>query len=187
MSYETNLPGSVQIGYKGEKGAREIRLDISAELERWPDATPQLIYRRPVEVDAYPVVTTLESQTLIWAPDEFATEVNGSTGAAQIIFTDSSNEIIGKSRVIRVSCYSSIEPSENPPAPYESWLNQLLEAADQAADHERGAEDAQAGAETAQAGAEAAQAAAESARDETEQLIQSVATVAETTTYVIGE
>lgn len=180
MSYETHLPGSIQIGYKGEKGAREIRLDISAELEHWPDSTPQLIYRRPVEVDAYPVATTLESQTLIWAPDEFATEVHGSTGAAQIIFTDSSNEIIGKSRVIRVSCYSSIEPSENPPAPYESWLNQLLEAADQAADHERGAEDAQAGAEEAQA-------AAESARDETEQLIQSVATVVETTTYVIGE
>lgn len=180
MSYETNLPGSIQIGYKGEKGAREIQLDISKELERWPDSTPQLIYRRPVEIDAYPVVTTLEDQTLIWTPDAFATEIHGTTGAAQIIFTDSSNEIIGKSRVIRVSCYSSIEPSGIAPAPYESWINSLLESASESESSRRAAE-------VAQAGAEAAQVAAESARDETQQLVLNVASVSETMNYVTGE
>lgn len=133
MIFESNLPAYFTIGYEGEQNAREIRFDISKELERWPDSTPTLFYVRPKEQTAYPATATVEGSELVWTPDAYAMQKEGSFGAAQIVFTvDGDDMIIGKSKVMRMSIIRSIETSEDPPEPYESWIAQMLSIASDA-------------------------------------------------------
>lgn len=149
------LPELIIIGREGEQYAREIQLDISAEMALWPNSSPQLIYTRPGETDVYIAVTTHDGTTLTWVPDAFPLEKNGISGAAQIIFTTPGDEqtIIGKSKILGLYVKDSLQEGETPPDPYESWLAALTDLAAQteqyAADAETSAERAEQAAATA--------------------------------------
>lgn len=175
---DTRLPTGIAIGYEGEQYARRVALDISAELARWPGSVPTLIYIRPGERSVYPAITELDGATLTWEPDAFATEKPGSTGSAQVIFTDPGDDrtIIGKSIVMALFVNDSLgDPASDPPEPYTGWLETLTELAARAVQAEEGAEaardlaegysdtalDAKTDAVAAKEAAEAAQAAAE--------------------------
>lgn len=124
------LPKGIRIGYEGEQGARPVALDVSEGLLKWPDSIPTLLYVRPGEREAVPAPASLSGGVLTWVPDAYATQKTGSTGAAQVVFTVSGEEtVIGKSQVIPLFVNSSLEPSEDPPEPYESWIASILDAA----------------------------------------------------------
>lgn len=131
---KTHLPDEIWIGREGEQNARAITFDISTELSMWANATPTLIYVRPGEKTAYPATTTLTDGILTWIPDGFATALRGARGFIQIIFTESADEtvIIGKSKVMRMQVCESLNTSAEPPEPWESWIDDLLDAAAQA-------------------------------------------------------
>lgn len=120
---KTNLPDIVAIGYVGEQYSRVISLDVSSEMEMWPNSTPFLSYIRPNETEVYLAVTTLNGGILEWIPDAFATE-NEGFGSLQIIFTvtEDSTLIIGKSPVIPLKVKHSLDEGETPVEPDETFL-----------------------------------------------------------------
>lgn len=165
----SNLPQSVTIGRETEQYARTIELDVSVELELWPDSVPQLLYCRPGEDTPYLGVTELDGTTLKWIPDAFVMEHKGTDGQIQIVFTSSDDDItvIGKSPILRFAILCSLKTGVTPPDPYDTWIASLLAAAARAESAETGARTAQEAAEAAQEAAEAAQSASELALDKT--------------------
>lgn len=130
---KTNLPDIVAIGYVGEQYSRVISLDVSSEMEMWPNSTPFLSYIRPNETEVYLAVTTLNGGTLEWIPDAFATE-NEGFGSLQIIFTatEDSTLIIGKSPVIPLKVKHSLDEGETPVEPDETFLASVTAQAERA-------------------------------------------------------
>ena len=129
----TKLPDMITIGYVGEQNSRVISLDISDELQMWPDSTPFLSYMRPTETEVYLAVTTLENGILQWVPDAFATEIEGF-GSVQIVFAENrdSTLIIGKSAVIPLRVKRSLEDGEMPTEADETFLAAITAQAERA-------------------------------------------------------
>ena len=163
----TNLPDSIMLGWSHDQYAHGIVLDISREMEKWPESVPMLIYIRPGETVAYPATTTNNGGTLTWYPDAFATDKKGSTGSAQIAFVTAEDpqNIVGHSKVMRLAVKASIDTSTEPEGPIETWLEQMLQAAATTVTNAAAAEAAAQMAEGHKNDAEAAQEAAETARD----------------------
>ena len=163
----TNLPDTIMLGWSHDQYAHGIVLDISREMEKWPESVPMLIYIRPGETVAYPATTTNNGGTLTWYPDAFATDKKGSTGSAQIAFVTAEDpqNIVGHSKVMRLAVKASIDTSTEPEGPIETWLEQMLQAAATTVTNAEAAEAAAQMAEGHKNDAEAAQKAAEAARD----------------------
>ena len=168
---------TLALGYRGENDRTEVRFDFSAWAEEFgaPGAV-ELFVRRQGDTDAYPVALTIDGSEAVWTVSSVDTAVEG-LGEAEFVWL--LNGVVAKTAVWGTYVAPDIgQPTDEPPDPYESWMEALgemaagtlinaqrAEAAQEAAETAQGkAEDAQEAAETAQGKAEDAQEAAEAAQ-----------------------
>lgn len=142
MGLIIGLLTSLPLGYVGEGGTRTIEIDVSEWLNRWPTAEIVVHVLRP---DKYPYlpVTTVEDGVLKWTVQRDEVAVRGRGKA----FISAINKVTGdeyKSRVVQTIIAGTIEEFESVEAgdPAKGWVQQVLDARDEAADAARRAENA---------------------------------------------
>lgn len=153
----------LSVGYVGETGARPVAFDFSAWAAEYGAGVLQLLLQRPGDAEPYPVLLSIDGTTATWTPDATDTAAQGQ-GQAQLVYTVGG--VIVKNAIFRVLIAPSLGAAGDPPEPYESWLERLLQLA---AETQQNAIDAAESAELAQQSAEGAAdsdaAAAQSAAD----------------------
>lgn len=142
MGLIIGLLTSLPLGYVGEGGTRTIEIDVSEWLNRWPTAEIVVHVLRP---DKYPYlpVTTVEDGVLKWTVQRDEVAVRGRGKA----FISAINKVTGdeyKSRVVQTIIAGTIEEFESVEAgdPAKGWVQQVLDARDEAVDAARRAENA---------------------------------------------
>lgn len=156
------------IGRRGENEVTSIIFDYSAWLAEFGPGTVTLLVKRNTDADPYPVVLSHgEDNTAIWLVTSTDTAYIGNGQAEFSYLVDSQ---IKKSIVYRITVLPDIigTPSPEPPDPYETWIDTLLNLAGETQQNAEAAAGSATAAETAQGKAEDAQEAAETAQGKAE-------------------
>ena len=119
-------PGSViVIGKQGEHLATEVVFDCASWLDDVAEAGGQLqlMYMRPLDDDAYPVVCETTETELKWRVTETDLAKIG-IGFAEIRYTV--DERILKTKTMWCDIKYGLNPSEEVPVPYQPYIDQVL-------------------------------------------------------------
>ena len=163
LSAGCECAGTLGIGYRGENDRTEVRFDFSAWAEEFgaPGAV-ELFVRRQGDTDAYPVALTIDGSEAVWTVSSVDTAAEG-LGEAEFVWL--LNGVVAKTAVWGTYVAPDIgQPADDPPDPYESWMEALGEMAAGTLINAQRAETAQEGAEAAAESAETARTAAEAAQ-----------------------
>ena len=169
----------LNLGYVGETGSRQIEIDVSAWLNRWPEGAVAIEVRRP-DGSFYLAATEKEDGMLGWVVNESDVAVAGR-GMAQVIIYGVETGTVYKSRTVETIIRASIDEvlDEDAPDPMDTWVAHAAIEADRATQARIGAEEAAQRAEAAQEAigdavesAENAKEAAEDARDQAQEAVQ---------------
>ena len=125
----TQKATSVTIGRQGENKSTLISVDLSSWLDYFDElGTFSLWHQRFGEDTKYPVSITQDAGVVEWLVTSTDTAIVG-VGKCEIVYTI--NDVIMKSKIFDAVVEKSItgEESETPPQ-FESWVNDVLSAAD---------------------------------------------------------
>lgn len=119
----------IPLGYVGENEATEVQFDLSPYIMKFGDGSYTLMHKRNGEAEPYPVSTQRDGNTLKWIVRS-ADVAKPGIGTAAIILR--MQDQIVKDWYMETFVLNSIGISETPPEPWESWVAQVLAAADRA-------------------------------------------------------
>lgn len=139
----------IRIGYEGENIVTAITFNLQMWIEEFGIGAAVLHVQRNGDANAYPVPLTIENGAATWEITSTDCAKHGR-GAIQIVYT--AGEQVKKSPIFTIICSASIEGTDTPPDPYESWLATLTELTATTETNARRAEDAAERAEEAAEG-----------------------------------
>ena len=121
----------LQIGVQGENIANAIQFDMSTWIAEYPSAHIHVLFKPYNSNVPSPVLSQLDENILTWRPSYTATAVTG-VGYTEVRAIDPDTGLVKKSRIIPTSVENSVSGTdgEDPPSPFEEWVNQVLAAAD---------------------------------------------------------
>lgn len=118
---------SLKIGQHGENLATDIKMDVSDWVAIHPDAHYHCLFKRPGEVQVLPVLSSFEDGILTWSVRAWECGVIG-VGYLEVMAVDPDTGMVAKSRVIPCSVEDSIIDDEGPVPPEMSWVEEVIEA-----------------------------------------------------------
>lgn len=122
------------IGMSGEINARSVQIDIDNLISRWPQGRPSLWIMRHGDAEAYPVNVTIDGTVLTWHIAEADAAIAG-WGRYEIQMTDAQTNLLGKSETGKIYVGRALTSGDGtPPEAAQSWVSQVLSAADRAED-----------------------------------------------------
>lgn len=121
----------LNLGRVGENNITEFVFDYSNWTEEFGEGTLSLVLKRQGDEEGYPKSMTTENLQSTWVVDQTDT-ANEGIGEAQLTYTVNSE--IKKSVIYLTKTCPSIEPVGPAPDPYQSWLDQMVEAKEAAED-----------------------------------------------------
>lgn len=133
MKTITASPGIVlPLGREGENNARQILFDITDwQAEFGADGTVTLLAQLPDATDPYPVAVSVSGSTVTWLVSSADTSQPGAFGHAELQYRI--GDVVVKSSVWQTFISNALgTPSPIPPEPQQAWVDQVLEAAQQA-------------------------------------------------------
>ena len=153
----------VNLGHNGDHLAKDIIVNVSGLLTKWPEASIDVIVRRPGEDTVYIASTDIVAGYLYWHVTASDTAIVGD-GQAEMVATTQDGRV-AYSCTVKTRVRPSMDgiDQEEPPEPAKWWVEKVVEAAASAESSAEAAETAQGKAEDAQGAAETAQTAAETA------------------------
>lgn len=118
----------IKLGRRGENQARKVVFDVLGKWrEGYGEGVASLIVQRNGDAQPYPVTVTEEDGALVWLVSSVDTAVAGE-GAAELRYTV--GDTIVKSQIYKTRVRETLEDSgETPPAAYQSWVDEVLQAA----------------------------------------------------------
>ena len=122
----------LELGYQGENLARTVQISVAQWYEEFGnDINITLVVQRPTEDYGYFPEITIENGILTWQITNVDTSFAG-TGHAELVATDQ-NELNVKSKIFKTLIYDSIATGDSPivPPPAPSWVDTLLELAEE--------------------------------------------------------
>lgn len=163
--------GVLFLGKQGENQATVVQFPIA---EKWKElygaGVFQLLFKRPTETEAYGCVTDVEGENVNWVITNTEVALVGQGRAELLYFVD--NALAKSETWVTMSASSLADVGDTPPEPWESWVEDVMQAASDIEQYAERAEDAAEQAETAKADAvqakEDAQGSAESAQHSAE-------------------
>ena len=129
----------LNLGRVGENGVTEFVFDYANWTEEFGEGVLSLVLKRQGDAEGYPKSMTVESGQSTWVVDSTDVGVEG-IGEAQLTYTV--NGDAKKSVIYLTRTCPSIEPVGPAPDPYQSWLDQMIEAKEDAEDAAERAETA---------------------------------------------
>lgn len=118
----------IKLGRRGENQARKVVFDVLGKWrEGYGEGVTSLIVQRNGDAQPYPVTLTEEDGALVWLVSSADTAVAGE-GAAELRYTV--GDTIVKSQIYKTRVRETLEDSgETPPPAYQSWVDEVLQAA----------------------------------------------------------
>ena len=157
--YSVNcLPDTVILGKQTEQGVHEVRIDCAPWLARWPELAISVWVTPPGGSAAYPAVTHMEGDLLVWTVSLADTAAPGS-GYMEVMGTAEGKKKLSATAVTRILGTTTDTTSE-PPEAAQAWVDAVANNAGRA---EKAAADAEASAGAAETTRQEAQAQSEAA------------------------
>ena len=107
------------LGRAGERQAVRVCIDLTDELEAYPNAAAVLKIRSPTGKTAYPAATTLDGGKLYWVVDAADTAQAGM-GEAQLSLME--GDAVVKTAVAITNIGRSLCEGGQAPDPVQSWM-----------------------------------------------------------------
>lgn len=121
----------ISLKQQGDNEVTKIEIDIADWQQEFADGTYSIVAKRPNEDTLYIANTTVEGNNLIWVVNAYDTNKNGF-GSMQVVMT-TLDERTKYSQVVLTEIVESQQGaiSPEPPMPTPSWIEQLIEKAQQ--------------------------------------------------------
>lgn len=129
----------INIGYQGENNAACVQFNVSGWKELYGEGSYTLLVKRHGDADAYPVSVQASDNAVTWIVSNGDTARAGN-GSAELVY--SVDGTIAKSVIYRTCVLPSLDGSAEPPEPWESWVQDVLEASADAVEAATNAEEA---------------------------------------------
>lgn len=128
-AFEIGRLARLELGYVGETGSREIRIDMTEWLQRWPGAAVAVDVLKPDREEYYLAPTDVEDGILCWVVTDSDVDQAGR-GMAQIRMYDFETGKVYKSRTVETIIRASIDMAEDVSAPHpmDTWVARAVEA-----------------------------------------------------------
>ena len=124
----------IPLGKQGENKVTTVKFPISTWKDLYGTGTFQLINSRPNESAPYPCSVDSDDDYVYWTVQQ-ADVANTGNGKCQLLYIV--DDAIAKSLVFKTRITESIDGSGDPPAPYQDWINNLMETAEGVYDAEK--------------------------------------------------
>lgn len=122
------------IGRLGENESRTLCFNIKDIVDEFPDATFTILNKRSADPDAYPVngqYVEIDGDNILWTLQSGDLAYKGD-GECQV--NAYQNNAIVKTETYSTYVEKALDGNRTPPEPWESWVEQVNEAADRAED-----------------------------------------------------
>ena len=118
-----NSTPNIIIGRRSTYETQQVIFDVSWLIQTYGEGTAELLIKRPKDASAYPVVATLDGNTLTWTVSETDTQDKGH-GECEIYWYV--NGGLAKSCICGITILRDIgDTTETAPDPYETWVDEL--------------------------------------------------------------
>lgn len=121
----------IYLGRQGENLVTEVQFDVSVAVweETYGVGTWRLLNRRPSDPAGYPVEIAVENDVIKWIPT--ATDLKyAGCGTCELIYTV--EDAIAKSIIYGTQILPAIDGTGEIPEPWESWIDEVVQARDDA-------------------------------------------------------
>ena len=140
MRIITASPGAViPLGRQGENLAVRVLFPAAAWRETYGDGTFQLVALRRGDAAPYPAVITEDGDCVCWDVSDSDTAVAGQ-GKCELQYYV--GDTLAKSAAYMTAVAPSLDPPGPAPDPYQSWIEEVLQAATDAEEAAERAEEA---------------------------------------------
>ena len=114
------------LGIRGTYETQVFHFNLTWLIEKYGEGTAVVMVKRPGEKTAYPAITTQDGAILDWTIRDIDTEKKGD-GECEIFWYV--NDALAKTVVYRTHIARDIgTTTENPPDPYQTWVEAIVEA-----------------------------------------------------------
>lgn len=127
------------IGYQMEHLATEVRIDVGAWQEKWPEAIFGLIITRPGERTSYPADITVQGNMISWMVSRYDTERAGMYGRMVLIAMQGDQEVASNTASITILERGSGPIDPDTPLPEPPWVDSVVDRAEGAANRAKDA------------------------------------------------
>ena len=114
---------TIVLGKQGENHATEILFDCSEWLAGTDGGEIQLVAQRPSESEGYPVPVVGVEDGVVWNVSATDLAYSG-TGYCEVRYVV--DEVVKKSRTFTTKINSGLTPSDEPPAAYVPYINEVF-------------------------------------------------------------
>lgn len=123
VTINQNSTPNIIIGRRSTYETQQVIFDVSWLIKTYGEGTAELLIKRPKDASAYPVVATLDGNTLTWTVSETDTQDKGH-GECEIYWYV--NGGLAKSCICGITILRDIgDTTETAPDPYETWVDEL--------------------------------------------------------------
>lgn len=125
------LPGkTVVLGRLGENEARTVRFLVGNILYHFPAATFTVLNQRPGDADAYPVGNVVtEGNYVLWTVAD-ADVAKAGSGQCEVVARQ--DGVIVKTVIFTTKTENALDGSGTTPEPWETWVDNVIDAAGRA-------------------------------------------------------
>ena len=121
------LPSRLMLGHQTETGVNDIRIDMSEWLEWWPGLTISIWPTRPGETAAYPAVTVMDGNCVIWRVNSADTAIAGN-GTVEIMGVADGKKALSKVMTTYIPRTTTGVTTE-PPEAAKPWADSVAVSA----------------------------------------------------------
>lgn len=116
----------VALGFAGENLARTVEWDIGPWVETYGEGEVQLLAKRPVDKDPYPVVVTRDGNSVLWTVRKEDLWYGNELGQAQLFYL-MDGQVVARSKAFRTMTREAIEGDvQECSEPERDWVEQVL-------------------------------------------------------------
>lgn len=127
MNIITVNGSDISLGRRGENLVTQIRFPVAGWADMYGNGTFGLLAQRQGDSNPYPVSITTDSEYVYWDVSSADTGVAG-IGKAELRYTV--GEALAKSVIYITRTAPALDDAGDPPEPYESWVNEVMAAAE---------------------------------------------------------
>ena len=118
----------VALGFAGENLARTVEWDIGPWVETYGEGEVQLLAKRPVDKDPYPVVVTRDGNSVLWTVRKEDLWYGNKLGQAQLFYL-MDGQVVARSKAFRTMTREAIEGDvQECSEPERDWVEQVLQS-----------------------------------------------------------
>lgn len=126
IEIKANTLKQIPLGRMGENLARKIVFDISAWITTYGDGQAVLIHQRPQDAIPFPVAIEQHETEVWWPVTKIDTASSAGTGQCELQYYVGDTLVKSKSFITFVEESMGLPSEEEPPAPGQGWVDQII-------------------------------------------------------------